>query len=338
MIALRVAVEYSKSKRIDPLDETDHPYDGLSCDQIKNSFTESSIKIFLVEEDKEKFDRLVENAKLVITKYDVQVASYEVRKGEHFLVTSYGEVTVGCHLINKSFEEEDIPKVKQPSERMISYIDPFDYKIFFEQIQNLVGEGKEVFITSNVNTIQNLTNHEIDTLHGLPGGNPDNIKNLLKLYEENLKKETVAKYSLPFEVRKKTTSLFHAIFASRSEDGFIAIKEAIYGNAKKKVDAFSLSDYNIIVKEDEINLKNGPSEETVKDVIFNKFKGQRNISLRKIRDFIIQDTHYMWRSKPLILLEKGRKIDVRCIDKLRKRKCTFPENLLDNMYLDFKAL
>lgn len=338
MIALRVAVEYSKSKRIDPLDETDRPYNGLSCDQIKNSFTESSIKIFLVEEDKEKFDRLVENAKQVITKYDVQVASYEVRKGEHFLVTGYGEVTVGCHLTNKSFEEEDIPKVKQPSERMISYIDPFDYKISFEQIQNLVGEGKEVFITSNVNTIQNLTNHEIDTLHGLPGGNPDNIKNLLKLYEENLKKETVAKYSLPFEVRKKTTSLFHAIFASRSEDGFIAIKEAIYGNSKKKVDAFSLSDYNIIVKEDEINLKNGQSAETVKDVIFNKFKGQPNITPRKIKHFIIHDTHYVWRKEPLILLERKKKIDVRCNGQLRKRKNTFPDELLDFMCLDFKAL
>lgn len=150
----------------------------------------------------------------------------EVRKDEHFLVSDDEKVKIGCHLINKSFEEVVLPEVEL-SERMVSYIDPFGYKISFEKIQNLVGEGKEFFITSNVNTIQNK--EELEQLHGLSyeefeGSN--NTTNRVEMYENNLKENTSAVYSLSFKVRKITagSSLFHVIFASRNIDGFVAIK------------------------------------------------------------------------------------------------------------------
>lgn len=271
LIALRVAVETvhpqnrSQSFEFDPSNEIDRS-DELSYEEIKNRFEESSIKIYLVEKDEERFKRLVKNAKQVIMKYGVRIASCKVSKVEHFLVTADDKVKIGCHLINTSFEEAVLPELK-PSDRMVSYIDPFDFKISFEKVQKLVGEWKEVFITSNVNTIQNLQNEEeMAELCGLPyeefqkrleDKGVNNITNRVELYEENLKEKTSAKYSVSFELRKKTadSSLFHVIYATHNEKGFKAMEDVMYRGTRKA--DFSPSDYDRIVKGKFINLKKG---------------------------------------------------------------------------------
>ena len=83
LISLRVAVECfhtqnhesGQFKKFNPLDEQDRVNDELCCDEIKDLFEGSSIKIYLVEKDEEKFKCLLKNAKEVIMKYGVGVVS-----------------------------------------------------------------------------------------------------------------------------------------------------------------------------------------------------------------------------------------------------------------------
>ena len=354
LVSLRVAIEYfhpqnrQESWKFDK-DKPDLPFHGLSCDDIERRFEESStIKIYLVEKDTVTFDQLVQNAKKVMMKYGVKVASCEKRRGEHILISIDEKVRVGCHLANTSFQDATLPVLMNSEDRMVSCIDPFGYsQIPFQKIEQLMDdERKAVYITfmsSFVNRFIGVHKKQMEKLFGLPYeeferrfkeyGDKNSSTNLTDLYEKNLKKNTAAEHSLSFEVRGKRNSLlFHLVFAGYHIKGFEAMKEAM-NNGTQEADKFSLSDYNIIVKGEELNLKNGQSNEMVATKIFHKYKGRTNISLAEVKNFILYETIHVWRKEPLKMLEEDKKIEVSC--SVKRLRGTFPDRLFYKIFLDF---
>lgn len=138
---------------------------------------------------------------------------------------------------------------------------------------------------------------------------PDRLDNCVSLYKDVLKEycKTDA-FALSFEMKNKhNTRLYHLMFISCHEKGFETMKEAM-NRGSHDPNAFTLSDFSILIQGREINLKNGQVDDDVDEVIFQRFKGSpQPVSIDIVRNFVLYHTTFVWRKRPLkVLCKNGR--------------------------------
>ena len=142
-----------------------------------------------------------------------------------------------------------------------------------------------------------------------------------------LEERAGVQYNLSFEMRNKmNVPLFHMIFASDHTAGFNSMKEAMNRGTQSQ-DAFSLSEYLIVKKNQQISLGNDQINEHVADTIYEEFGGKTDVDIENIKDFIMYKTLFVWRKKPLKILEDHRKL-MACVftNKEKRRKGTYPDD------------
>lgn len=320
LIAIIVSIEYLiKNKKAGDSSCSDLAnLEGLPYSDEK--MDDYSIKIFLVEANIFNFKNLVQNVRNVLFSYRIAFTIKE-HSDECVEIFSVDErFSLACRITHNDFENVD-PPVIGILDRLVSFIDPFGYSnIPMNHVEKFLGSRKEIFINfmsqfvnrffnSDENGMQSLFGMEKDKIESnLAHYESDRLENGMSLYKDTLlnKYETAA-YALSFEMRNKSNiRLYHMIFASPHEKGFEAMKEAMNRGSQCET-SFSLSDFDILKKGQMLNLMNGQTDNNVADAIFNHFHNQHSVSMYQIRQFVLHDTIFVWRKKPLkVLLNDGR--------------------------------
>ena len=296
------------------------------------------IQLYFVEKNKKNYKKLVDNVIVLFMKYNIKVKISEMNK-EIYVTSCDRNIPVGCKIINASFEDVDVPYVAW-SHIMASFIDPYGYtQIPMEKIKEFTGRKKDVFINlmsqhvnrfKNVGTkdgLEKLFHLDYEVIHErLSSYQGEAIENIAKLYIDVLEEQANVQFHLSFEMRNKgNVPLFHMIFASDHESGFDSMKEAMNRGTQSQ-DKFSLSDYLIVKKNQHISFGNDQDDEHVADTIYEEFKGQAGVHIDGIKDFIMYQTIFVWRKKPLKILEIERQLMI-CVstDKVKRKKGTYPD-------------
>ena len=260
---------------------------NYDCDY--HNLDDEEIQLYFVEKNEKNFNKLVSNVINLFTKYQIQVKT-SATGNEVYVISCDENIPVGCKITMESFENVKAPDIGQKN-CMVSFIDPFGYtQIPMSKITQFMGKRKEVFInlmSQHVNRFKNVGRDGLKSLFGLDyedicgrleGYEGGAIEKIAKLYVDVLEEKTRAKYRLSFEMRNKgNVPLFHMIFATDHEQGLISMKEAMNRGTQSQ-DSFSLSDFLIIKKHQEINLGNGQNDDDVANTIYEEFKGTRKCS------------------------------------------------------------
>ena len=278
------------------------------------------IQLYFVERNKKNYNKLVNNVIALFLKHNINVNISKI--GNEIFVTSSDEnIPVGCKIINACFEDVEVP-IMGKRDIMTSFIDPYGYtQIPMKKIKDFTGTSKEVFInlmTQHINRFKDVGSQGLEKLFGLKHRDIlkrlDNYKDdgvierFAKLYIDVLEEKTDVKYHLSFEMRNKgNVPLFHMIFASKHEAGFNSMKEAMNRGTQSE-GAFSVSDYLIVKKKQELSLGNDQNDEHVAYTIYQEFKGVVDVSFADIKNFIMFETIFVWRTKPLKILEIEQKL------------------------------
>lgn len=166
----------------------------------------------------------------------------------------------------------------------------------------------------------------------------DRLDNGMSLYKDVLKDYcNTDAFALSFEMRNIfNVRLYHMIFISCHEKGLEAMKEAMNRGSQNRT-CFALSDFLISKKGQQMNLQNGQVDADVAGVIFERFNGDRSVSIKTVRNFVIHETIFVWRKGPLKILNGDKRIAsvVSRNGEYPKRKKTFPDHT--EWFLTFAA-
>lgn len=349
LIALRVSINYfiknnqnCKGLRFEPTQDDNEQFvaDNQSL-QIKNCM----IQVYLVEKDETNFKKLAKNVGLMFRSYKIPF----IRRPHSSCSSKYIEiisedvnVSLGCCLKCDDFEKVGPPAMVD-KDRLVALIDPFGYtQIPMSHVQKFVGSGKEVFInfmSKFVNRFFDVQGEQMQNLFGLnkrelesrlshTRHNSDSFENRISLYKDILKeKSDKTSYALSFLMKCISNArLYHMIFISCHEKGFEAMKEAM-NTCSQDPREFLLSDFLILKKGHQMNLQNGQVDTDVADVIFQNFKGKVSVSIKTVREFVLYETIFVWRKRPLKVLCDNGKIEkvVNNDNKSPNIRGTFPD-------------
>ena len=345
LISLRVAIDFHvmlfRENNITQQDRYDFIPGRVSSDlptNIDHGFHDEKIQLHFVEKKKGNYQKLTRNVLSLFMKYGIQVAISE-HENEMYVSSSDENIPVGCKITNASFENVDVPTIDS-RDILASFIDPYGFiQIPMEKIKEFAGRNKDVFInlmSQHVNRFKDVGKDGLEKLFGLKyekiykrlsSYQSKSIENVAKLYMDVLEEQTGVQYNLSFEMRNKmNVPLFHMIFASDHTAGFNSMKEAMNRGTQSQ-DAFSLSDYLIVKKNQQISLGNDQIDEHVAGTIYEEFGGKTDVDIENIKDFIMYKTLFVWRKKPLKILEDHRKL-MTCVftNKEKRRKGTYPDD------------
>ncbi|KAL3860136.1 hypothetical protein ACJMK2_010301 [Sinanodonta woodiana] len=240
-------------------------------------------------------------------------------------ISSYNEEYPFCiNIANAEFIQVRPPDDK-PYRRLLTFIDPFGYsQIPMKHVQRFIGERREAFInfmSSYVNRFKNVKSNEtaiielygfsdeernecLQNLQVMSDHDEDGINRCVQMYETKLKKQAESTYILGFTVRnKKNVRLYHLIFITNHIKGFKAMKEAMKSGSQD-ADSLSVSDYHVEKNGMQLSLVNKQDIRVVAAKIYERFQGQNNVNIKVIENFIWFKTPYVWRKKPLKILQK----------------------------------
>lgn len=355
LIALRVSINYFINSSPYCMDNRFQPcnvYEEHSgTDNPDLQMKNCKIQVYLVEKDKKIFKELVKNVRLMFSSYEIQILIRKHSKKYIEIISADDNVSLGCCLKCDDFEKVDPPAMVD-NDRLVAFIDPFGYtQIPMSHVQKFVGSKKEIFITfmskfvnrffevqaEQMQKLFGLNTREIDLRLSHPRYNSDRIENRISLYKDILKeKSDRTPYALSFLMKCISNGhLYHMVFVSCHEKGFEAMKEAM-NTCSQDPSAFLLSDFLILKKGQNMNLQNGQDNTDVAEVIFQNFKGRR-VSMKTVREFVLHETIFVWRKKPLkILVHDGRIERVVNDNNMPPRKRgTFPDTDNTEWYLTF---
>ena len=235
----------------------------------------------------------------------------------------------------------EFKQLQAPPSPSFAFIDPYGYSYTpFDKIRDFVGYGKEIVInlmTSYINRFICAKPERVGKLFGISAQEitewkeslaetDDKILNLVDKYQNRLK-DACAGYTVNFEMRGLNNArIYHLIFATNHVRGLEVMKESM-NRGTQETNRFCSSDYQIIKKGKPISFLNDQKDKDVADAIHRNFSG-RTITISTVENFILFDTLYVFRKKPLAVLEKAEKMKViGPSDRLEKRKKnTYPDD------------
>lgn len=290
--------------------------------EMKVELKEGIIRLVFVEPKKSNYEKLYENTIRIMLAYDLEITVTECFE--------YGICSIACRIPGK----KDYPimcmivcaefaEIETPSRPTFTLIDPFGFsQTPLEKVKEFVGQGREVFITlmsSYINRFRNVHQNSVANFFGLPveeamnflsiNTAKDRIATIVDRYEHQLKTRASAKYVINFEMRQISNArLYHIVFATNHLTGLEEMKEAM-NRATQDPTARVLSDYLIMKRGQRLRFTNDQNNNDVADFIFSKFKGKQ-ISISEVKRFILVETIFVYRKKPLSLLERAGKMEV----------------------------
>lgn len=341
LIAIHVSIEYLIKKQ-----NTICPYlqnidDFRINPPLHRQMHDYSIQVYLVEANITNFQRLVENVQRAFNSYGIRFTIKPYYPLYVEVLSVNDSISVACRISHNIFQYVN-PPILNGGDRLVSLIDPFGYThIPMSHVEKFVGPGKEIFInfmSQFVNRFFDVNNEGMQSLFGmeklkieldLTMYDSDRLENAMALYKDTLKTKTDApSYALSFEMRSISNNrLYHMIFLSCHEKGFEAMKEAMNRGSQREI-GFSISDFYIMKKGQTLDLTNGQTDESVAEVIFERFENTASVPIDTVRHFVLHETLFLWRKGPLkVLCQDGRITNVVNINGCPpSRRGTFPDH------------
>ena len=360
IIALHVAIQHLFKLEFNPSEyEQNSEHDKLSDKydkklanlhrttiELLNVRTENqTLSLIYVEADERNYKALFKNILQTLFIYGLRpriVASFRngicIIRFDHPSKTEklVLEYRVAITLFCAKFKQ-----LQAPPSPSFAFIDPYGYSYTpFDKVRDFVGYGKEVFInlmTRDINRFISAKPERVGELFGMSAQEitewkeslaetDDKILNLVDKYQNRLK-DACARYTVHFEMRGLNNArIYHLIFATNHLRGLEVMKESM-NRGTQETNKFCSSDYQIIKKGKPISFLNEQKDEDVAEVIHREFSG-RTIQISTVERFILFDTLFVFRKKPLAVLEKAEKMEViGPSDRLEKRKKnTYPDD------------
>lgn len=170
------------------------------------------------------------------------------------------------------------------------------------------------------NIIHSANENEIDC---------SNVSSCTKVYESFLKKKTNSKFSLVFEVKnKRNSTLYHMVHITNHIKGVQAMKEAM-NRCSQRGGEMIMSEYDILRNGLVLNLCNLDDQFEEAENIYKQFRGKKEVRREDIEYYVLFQTQYIFRKKPLAILQKKGLITevVDTKGNRQKMKNTFPDEV-----------
>ncbi|XP_031552933.1 uncharacterized protein LOC116290091 [Actinia tenebrosa] len=342
LIALRAAIGYfvhrnNLPNNFEPIIDANPDYT-----EDETSFLgEYKINLYFVEQNRNNYESLVDNIILFFNFHGINVIKSLPASNRACVSSMDEDFPIRCNICKCKFEDFPAPALHDNT-RMVTFIDPFGFVMIpWQRVSDFVGEHKELYINLMTSFMHRLFTQNRDRIGEVFGMEPDVLETfrnddesdfvntLADLYVEKLRESS--DYALTFEMKDiRNRRLYHLIFATSHIKGLKAMKES-FNRGTQEQNTFSLSDYKIL-KNDiplDLDLRNKQKPMQVANVIFDKFWGERYVRIRDIEDFVWLKTPYVYRKKPLAILERGGKIENVVDTSFRsagRRRRTFPDH------------
>ena len=362
IIALRVAIHYFKrlgKEYIEFDNDREINIDGYLSEigelmkvkgtkNVDDSYNHRGVLIF-VESNRRLYKELVKNVIKVIKMYRLRCeVDQDFKNGMckvwcDFRGTSRASTSyvVACYIVLADFTQVELPKGP-----CSAYIDPIDFTgVQIETVKRFVCPTKEVIVHLKSGYLKScigdghIVSHDsyrstleknIAALHGLTLSDADRgsdrnelteidvASKVFHCFEETLKRDTGIDMTLSFEFHKESnicTSYF--LFVTNHMRSFKNMKESMM-----KVSPDSKS-FSLSVESGLGNLANDQDSNDVASEIYKHFKG-RTAVVSEVADYVWLKTPYVFRKKPLEILERNGYLSVKDSG-IARRRGTFPD-------------
>ena len=206
-------------------------------------------------------------------------------------------------------------------------------------MSKLVGENKEIIVTlmaNRMNQFKNTIKHSSNIAKVLRVyvevlKNINSELELAKIFGENLKNSSENTNSainpIYFKIKNKTNhTSFVLVFISNIKKGFFEMKKRFfkYTNNEGKIlsNEYEFSQY---IKDKDMETQLIDNDVNVANLLFENFKSKQDIPIKEIKDFVEDETAYIYFKPALKYLERNDIIKVICTDKsFTRKKLTYP--------------
>lgn len=297
------------------------------------------VKLIFVEEDKINYANLCFNiqqrAETLGTDYFTMMTS----ENKFTMEKTDTNVKFNLEVHNDKFENQidNVIRCHKSSlyNRLLSIVDPFGYNILSDtNMSKLVGNNKEIIVTlmaRNLNQFNNTTQNSSNIAKVLRVSEEE-LKNinseldLAKMFGDNLKKSSENTNSSIKPLYFKMTS-FVLVFISNNKKGFFEMKKQFYKytNDEGKIlsNEYEFSQY---IKDKDMETQLIDNNVNVAKLLVENFKSKQDIPIKDIKDFVEDETAYIYFKPALKYLERNDIIKVICTDKsFTRKKLTYPD-------------
>lgn len=349
------------------LDDTGFETDGRPT--IELYFVEQDPGVF-----KKLWENIAEVLTDFFTNPDTSYTEKEIKiwdlNGVEFCV-SHPHYPITCYAVNASFTDFKPPPDIRNGTRCLVFLDPFGYSDTpMKHVKKFVLPGVSVlinfmssfvnrFLSANLKPIQDLyeTQYLIErtgqwnliedldmyVLHLSQEFKPGyrqplgNIERCAARYEECLRTAFNSNLSLSFEIRGKNNCIiYHLIFITQHEKSLKIMKESM-NRCSQVENGFAMSDYTVYRNGSKLNLVNTQDVHVVADAIYAQFQGSKGVSISDVEKYVLLNTPYVFRKKPLAVMMKGDDPRITAVYDVNgrppRRRGTFPDHTF--CYLDF---
>ena len=171
-------------------------------------------------------------------------------------------------------------------EVLVTFMDGFEMRFLDESKEN---SHNELFASE-----------EWKVARDLPGN--ERVIFLLNLFVKQLKSIGKVKYVRTFSMIDGKRHIYDLVFATNGLKGLEVMKEAMW-----KVDPRGLYIFSDTTVRQTFLTNLSSHFPEISDLIYEKFK-HKTVSREEVHDFVIAETDYVFRTRPLELLEKKNKI------------------------------
>ncbi|VDI14538.1 Hypothetical predicted protein [Mytilus galloprovincialis] len=323
VMALRVAIEYFVS--VKQLSNVYNPC-VVSVDNLEHTcyseLKHYSIRFCFVEKNKKHFKALVNNIKLTLVSYNIDINIKEVKKSKNTImeveISSRNEdFPIFVCIKNDEFENLNPPDLKE-GECMSTFIDPYGYsQIPMERVQKFIGPRKSAFINFMSNFVHRFRKTMVVSPHvtglfdlskklldeQINGG-----KNLVEIYTERLKVKAETEFVLDFEVISKVNQvLYYLIFITNDLNNLKWMKKSfVFGSQFD--DKLAFSDFLLQRRGHVMSLHEDQDDHKAASAIFEHFCSQAKVRVEEIEKFIWCKTIFVWRRTIVELIQKSRRL------------------------------
>lgn len=310
-----------------------------------------NIQLHLIEKNSENFKTLIKNIRYLFMFYDIEIHVAADESMIHTLTSRDENFPISVTVKNDEFI--NIMPVLNKMECMTTFIDLFGFsQAPFDKIKHFCGKYKSVyinFLSSFVNRFLDKDENQ-DYVEKCFGMKLYQIKTfvsktkgkqrqsaLVDLYLDQLK--TCNPFALTFEMRQsRNVPLYDLVFVTSHAGSLKAMKEAFNRGTQSYTGKFAFSDFIVLHKGQIIDTENKQDNNQVANVIFDEYKGTEKVSIETLKNFIIENTLFVWRKTPLkILVNDERIVEVKRENgDSPKIRGTFPDKI--NWLISFSEM
>ena len=288
------------------------------------------VVLVFFEHEKNAYKELVKNVIKIITMYRVRVDEEahfkdgfcKVRCDFKGTKRANNEYLVACYIVHA-----DLTKVAPVSGSDVLVLNSKgDTVVPLDVVKRMTDSRKQIFLTLDIRIDAPNTNH--GQVANKMSSNGRLTKTESDAYEQSLKQSAKADCFLSLETQGYTSTVIgHMLFRASHISNFKKMKEAM-NEVRESLQSNLIccfTNYKTFKEPYQLRLpqEDKESDRNTANAIFQRFRGKESV-LSEVERYVWTETPYVFRKKPLKILEVAGKLFVKTDDQTRK-KGTFPD-------------